>query len=89
MTRTLSKGSRIRVRRAGGSDEWSLAIIELISPNGKSVAARLLDGGVRTGDGGLIIGMLPLMIDYERETITGLMGEEYDLEYDGTADAGG
>jgi hypothetical protein len=47
-------------------------------PGPQSVALTLM-GVVRAGSG-YIAGMLPLTVDYEAGTVTGLVGDEYDIE---------
>lgn len=74
----MMKGDVVRVRKAGTSDEWTIAQVGLISANGKSVLLEL-EGAVEAGDG-LMVGGLPVTIDYERETVLGLDGTEYEIE---------
>lgn len=74
----LRQGETIRIRREDHSDEWCRAVVALASPNGRSVALRL-EGAVRAG-GGLIMGVLPLTIDYQRETVESLFGDAYEIE---------
>lgn len=61
-------------------DEWCEGRVALVSANGKSVAFELTGGGVRTASGGLILCVLPVAVDYEAETFTGLDGTEYEVE---------
>lgn len=74
----IKTGDLVRVRPAESAGEWCRAVVELASGNGKSVALRL-EGAVRAG-GGLVMGILPLTIDYEAETVTSLLGDEYEIE---------
>ena len=74
----MTKGEVVRVRAAGSSDDWCLGTVEIVSGNGKSVGLRL-DGLVRA-HGGVIAGFLPLLVDHEAERVTGLLGEEYEIE---------
>lgn len=79
----LEKGMSVRVRRVGDT-EWTQGVISLASPIDfrkpvQSVAVAL-DGPVRAADG-LILQMLPLLIDYANETTLGLTGDEYELEH--------
>ncbi len=75
----LKQGCLVRIRCLE-DDEWCEGIVALASSNGKSVAVTL-DGMVRTSGGGIIAGVLPLIIDYETEKVTGLDGTEYEVEY--------
>jgi len=74
----MTKGEVVRIRAAGTSDDWCGAVVMLVSPNGKSVGL-MLDAMVRA-PGGFIGGFLPLIVDAERETVTGLLGGEYEVE---------
>lgn len=74
----LQQGDAVRVRRAGSNDEWCPGAVILISPLCVSVAVELY-GAVRAGDG-IVMGVLPLLIDRERETVTGLTGDAYEIE---------
>lgn len=76
----LTEGRRLRVRRLDTDDEWCEGHVVLASSNGKSVAVELRGGMVRTRDGGLIGCVLPLSVDYEQQTVTGLEGTEYEVE---------
>lgn len=71
----LTKGEPVMVRMAGTSDEWTPAVVELVSDNGVSVALSL-DGVVRAS-GGFVGVVLPLLIEQQ---ITGLDGTEYEIE---------
>ena len=75
----MDKGDAIRVRKIGTDDEWCAATVILVSPNGNSVALELC-GFVHAAGGGIIGGVLPLLIDYEAETVNGLDGCEYEVE---------
>ncbi len=79
--RILHKGEPVRVRAAGTDDEWMNALVVLSSENGRSVALAL-QGMVRAGAGHMayVGNFLPLSVDYERETVTSPMGDEYELE---------
>lgn len=76
---TLVANQLVRIRAAGSQNKWTQAVVQLASANGRSVALQLEDA-VRLPDGGIIAGILPLLIDYDKETVTGLMGEEYEME---------
>jgi len=78
MTDQLHTGQRVRVRR-DSTDEWAQAAVALASSNGRSVMLLLLDLPVR-GAGGLIAGALPLIVDYEAETVTSIFGDPYQIE---------
>lgn len=74
----LAQDNRVRVRRLRDTD-WCYGHVALASANGRSVAISL-NGMVRTADGGGIAGVLPLIVDDEAETVTGLDGTEYEVE---------
>lgn len=40
----------------------------------------MLETGVRTAGGGFVLGSLPLLVDYERQSVEGLDGTEYEIE---------
>jgi hypothetical protein len=74
----LKRGDRVRVRRDSG-DEWCEGAVVLVSENGKSVGL-LLAGMVRAGSG-YAGGTLPLLIDFEAETVSGVLtSDEYEIE---------
>lgn len=75
----LHKDQLVRVRRFGHNEEWCPGTVCLVSGNGKSVLLSL-DAAVRTNDGGLIAAALPLSLDHDAGTITGLDGTEYEVE---------
>ena len=77
-TRRLAKGETVRIRALNSDSDWCPATVIVVSTNGVSVGL-LLHGAVRAA-GGMATGTLPLFIDYERETVTGLLGEEYEIE---------
>ena len=84
----LKTGDRVRVRSLNHpGDEWTTAVVALASSNGLSVALRL-DGAVHDAGGAVVLGVLPLSIDYEARTFTSLMGGEYEIEVAGMS-AGG
>ena len=74
----MTRGEQIRIRASGSSDDWTLATVELVSANGVSVGLRLY--GMVRAHGGFIASALPLLIDHEAGTVTGLLGEEYEIE---------
>lgn len=75
--RILRTGDLVRVRHEEG-DEWCTALVAIASASGKSVALHL-DGAVRAGKG-IIVGVLPLNIDYDARTVTSLIGDEYEID---------
>ena len=79
MNEQLRRGQYVRVRLAGDQD-WCRAIVAVASDTVQSSVMLMLDGAVRTSDGGLIANTLPLTIDYEKETVTSLFGGEYEIE---------
>jgi hypothetical protein len=77
----LKRGDIVRVRLAGTDDDWTTAEVALASEsNPSSVMLELIDGVVRTPNGGLFIGGLPLTVDYEAETVESLVGDYYDID---------
>lgn len=76
----LTTGQLVRVRMADTSDDWCLAAVSVASNSEpvQSIALTLYDM-VRAVDG-VIGGVLPLTIDYEKQTVTSLFGDEYELE---------
>lgn len=75
---TLKRGDFIRIR-AERESEWTPAMVTLASENGRSVFI-MFSGALRDGEGGAHIGMAPLSVDYERETVEDLMGNRYEVE---------
>lgn len=75
-----ARGDLVRVRQAGDR-EWTMGTVILASPEGRAIVVRLA-GAVRAGEG-YVMNVLPLMIDYENETVTGLTGHEYEMEVAG------
>lgn len=75
----LERGDYVRVRLNEG-DEWTRAFVALASDADPSSVMLLFDGAVRTSGGGLIVGGLPLTIDYEAQTVSSLHGDDYEIE---------
>lgn len=75
----LQAGDWIRLRLAGSSDEWCPAAVVVASGAQPQSVALELTGVVRAG-GGVAGGILPATVDYERETVTSLFGDEYEVE---------
>lgn len=75
MSKRLKAGDEVRIRNARNGD-WCLGVVILAS---NAAVAFELDGTVWSGNG-LIAGVLPVFIDYERETVTGIFGDEYEIE---------
>ncbi|HEV8189490.1 MAG TPA: hypothetical protein VGP83_17175 [Pyrinomonadaceae bacterium] len=72
----MKRGDFVRIRRAG-DEEWTRAVVAIVSENGKSVGLTP-EGFVRAGDG-LMGGFIPLLI--EQGTVTNAVtGEVYELE---------
>lgn len=63
---------------SGTSDEWTNAVVEIVSSNGRSVGLSL-EGLVRARNG-YIGSVLPLLVDADASIIRGLDGTEYDVE---------
>jgi hypothetical protein len=57
-----AKGDRVRVRRQGTSEKWCMCRVDLVSPNGMSMGLSVEDGAVRTENGGIITGFLPVSL---------------------------
>lgn len=71
----------MRVRLLGGNDEWCPAVVFLASRTiPASSVALVLKGAVRTGDGGMILGMLPILVNYTERTVKSLLDDEYEIE---------
>ena len=90
MNDRLQKGQRVRLRLAGASGEWVEGVVILASDGNPSSVGLLVEGMVRSHSGSWIGGGLPLVVDYERETVTSLLGDEYEVEvaeerHDGSA----
>jgi hypothetical protein len=79
MTR-LSQGQRVRVRLEGSSDEWCNGQVVVASDGNPSSVGLLVEGMVRSSSGGWIGGGLPLVVDYEEETVRSLLGDLYEIE---------
>jgi hypothetical protein len=78
VTYRLKHGDRVRVRQRS-TDDWTDAAVAVASDKQPASVMLLLDGPVRAG-GGVVSNGLPLTIDYEKETVTGLFGGEYEIE---------
>jgi len=75
----LQKGMRVQIRLAGSADEWCPAIVWVATDNGKSIALAL-EGGVRAS-GGWVAGAIPLLVDYEAQTVRSIFGhDEYEVQ---------
>ena len=79
MSDRLKRGDYVRVRHNSG-DEWTPAFVALASESNPSSVMLLFDGAVRTSEGGLMVGGLPLTIDYAAETVTSLLGDSYEID---------
>jgi hypothetical protein len=78
----FATGDRVRIRPAGSSnDEWNYAKVMIASENGRSIAVAPEECVMKTSVGAWLAGIVPLSIDFERETVTDLIGNEYELEY--------
>jgi hypothetical protein len=56
------------------------AFVGLASPQERSSVVLFLKGAVRTSNGGMILNVLPLTVDYAAQTITSLLGDQYEIE---------
>jgi hypothetical protein len=60
-------------------DDWTFGQVAYASPNGVAVAISL-DGPLR-GAYGVVLNMIPLMVDYRNETLTGVVNRDsYEIE---------
>ena len=76
----LSAGDWVRVRLAGSHDEWCPALVATVSDTQPQSVAFELHGFVRSRAGAIVGIVLLVTIDYERETVTSVMGDEYEVE---------
>jgi len=77
----LEQGDRIRIRLVG-DPEWSYARVALASPisaDSTQSVGLFLESPVRSGSG-ILIGALPLTVNYSAETTTSLLGDQYEIE---------
>lgn len=90
MSNYFAQGDKIRLREKGSGGEWCEGTVALVSANGKSVGVEL-HGAVMLGHSaasslpGMVTGALPLIVDEEAGMVTGLMGEEYEVQIAGVA----
>lgn len=73
---------RIRLRRLDDA-EWahgSVALASRVSETQRQSVAVSLEDAVRQGSG-VVIGVLPLHVDYAAARVIGLAGDEYEIEY--------
>jgi hypothetical protein len=75
----LKRGDYVRVRLAENED-WTEAFVALASDSQQSSVMLMMNGAVRTSNGGLIANALPLTVDYEAGTIKSLFGDDYEIE---------
>ena len=80
MTRRLVKGDHIRIRLADSGDEWVRGRVIIASESNPSSVGLMVEGMVRTLEGGWIGGGLPLFVDYQEETVVSLLGDRYEIE---------
>lgn len=76
--RRLRTGDQIRLRNRP-ADGWTEATVILASPNGRSVGIEIHQP-LRSGTGLYAGGAVPLIIDYGQQTVSDLMGEQYQVE---------
>jgi hypothetical protein len=81
MSERLKTGQRVRIRSTVAGGDWAEGVVALASGNGESVGL-LLDVPVRI-PAGIIGGALPLLIDYEAETVEDLFGNSYVIDVRG------
>lgn len=78
MTDRLQRGNYVRVRMEGDA-EWIPAFVALASPSNPSSVMLMINGLVRA-PGGYVGHALPLTINYESESVSGLLGGSYEIE---------
>ena len=77
----LKTGDTVRIRPAASTEnEWSRGMVVMASENGRSIAVVADEHVMRTSTGTWLGGTIPLSIDYEAETVTDLVGNEYEIE---------
>jgi hypothetical protein len=80
----LRRGDLIRIRLADTEDEWADGFVALASDsNPSSVMLWFINGSacVRTRIGGLLFNGLPLTVDYDKETVEGVVTKDlYEIE---------
>ena len=77
----LTRGMYVRVRHVDDAGEWCPAFVGLASDtNPSSVMLLLFLRDAVRASGGVIVGALPVTVDYDAETVTGLTGDEYEIE---------
>ena len=78
-TARLQRRDHVRVRMRGSDDDWTPAFVVLASEENPSSVMLLFDGPVRAMRG-LMFNALPLTVDYEKETVVSLWGDDYEIE---------
>jgi len=76
----LEKNQLVKIRLAGSGDGWARGVVIQASGGDPQSVALLIDGLVRSHSGGWIGGGMPLTINYELETATSLIGDQYEME---------
>lgn len=79
ITTRLRRGDYVRVR-LDNRDDWTRAFVGVASDGDPASVMLLFDGAVRTSDGGLLRGALPLTVSYQEQTATSLLGDAYEME---------
>ena len=79
MTRQLRRGDYVRVRLADTDHDWTEGFVEMASETNPS-SVMLQVEGIQSRKGAIIIGGLPLTIDYKAETVESLFGDSYEIE---------
>jgi hypothetical protein len=74
----LKKGDVIRLR-SEPSDAWTPGLIVNANSDGRKVGVEI-HGPLRARDGSYVGGVVPLMIDYEAETVRDLAGDRFEVE---------
>lgn len=75
----LKRGDIVRVRHVDDTEWCGASVVAASATNPQSVGL-MLDGAVRDGHGGLIAQALPLFVDYQTQTVTSLVGDEYEID---------
>jgi hypothetical protein len=66
----LKAGDVLRIRHWGSDDLWCICAVQLASTNGQSLALRVVEGALRTANGGLMTGAIAVNIDPQQGTVT-------------------
>lgn len=65
----LKAGDVLRIRRAYSEDDWCICSVGLASTNGLSIALRVIEGALRTSNGGMMTGALAVSVNPDDMTV--------------------